>query len=248
MSAGGALRVKQPAERLVERFEFGRPGGADIASIAGITITPAGRVTEVTPLTVPVQSNGLTYALLTLAGGTAGELYALEVLVEDTAGNRFEQEREILCVDLSFRVPGQAAPTYLSFEAFVARAGVEEAVRLTDSLGTGAIDAERLDAALLDAQATVDAYIGRRYAVPLALPAPAPIPSLVFDLAIARLYTHDLPANVEQKRDAAMALLADIAAGEAVLAGLVDPADSSPAPVLVEQGARLFTRSGMRGF
>jgi phage gp36-like protein len=243
-----ALRVKQPAERLLERFEFGQPAGLAIASIVSATVTPAGRVTEVTPLTLPAQSVGLTYALVTLAGGTAGELYALDVLVEYTGGNRFEAEREILVADLSFRVPGQAAPSYLSFEEFVARVGVDEAVRLTDSLGTGTIDAARLDAALIDAQATVDAYLAVRYAVPVALPAPAPIPALTFDLALARLYTHDLPANVAAKRDQALALLADIAAGKAALAGLVEPTGSSPAPVLVETGERLFFRSNMRGY
>ncbi|MFN7400564.1 MAG: gp436 family protein [Sandaracinobacter sp.] len=240
--------LKQPAERILQRFEFGQPGGAAITSIIETGVTPRGRVAEVTALTIGSAIVGSTYAQLALVGGTAGELYNVRCLVADAGGNRFEQDAEILVLDLAFRDAGTATPGYLSLQAFVQRAGVDETVRLTDEAGTGVIDAARLDAALQDAQALIDSYLGARYQVPLALPAPAPIPTLTFDLAVARLYRGELPDGVEAKRDEAVRLLKDLAAGKAAIPVAPAPTTTSPAPVLVEPHDRLFSRKRMGGF
>ena len=240
--------IKQPAERILKRFEYGQPGGVAITTIVESTVLPAGRVPQVTALTIGSAIVGSTYAQLALVGGTVGELYSVRCLVEDAAGNRFEQDAEILVLDLAFRDAGTVTPGYLSLEAFIQRVGVDEAVRLTDEAGTGTIDAARLDAALQDAQALVDSYLGARYQVPLSLPAPAPIPTLTFDLAVARLYRGELPAGVEAKRDEAVRLLKDLAAGKAAIPVAPAPTTTSPAPVLVEPHDRLFTRKRMGGF
>lgn len=240
--------LKQPAERILQRFEFGQPGGMAITAIVETAITPAGRVPQLAALTVGSAIVGSTYAQLALVGGTAGELYSVRCLVQDAAANRFEQNAEILVLDLAFRAAGTVTPGYLSLEAFIQRSGVDEAVRLTDEAGTGTIDAARLDAALQDAQALVDSYLGARYRVPLTLPAPAPIPTLAFDLAVARLYRGELPAGVEAKRDEAIRLLKDLAAGKAAIPVAPPPTTTSPAPVLVEPHDRLFSRKRMGGF
>jgi phage gp36-like protein len=240
--------IKQPAERILQRFEFGQPASLAITSIVETGVTAAGRVPSVTALTIASQIVGSTYAQLALTGGTAGELYAVRCLVEDAGGNRFEADAEILVVDLGFRVPGSAAATYLTFGEFVARVGVDEAVRLTDEAGTGAIDGPRLLAALTDAQAIVDSWLGTRYAVPLAAPVPAPIPTLTFDLALARLYRGEPPAGVEAKHQDAIRLLKELSTGRAAIPVPPAPTAASPAPVLVEPTDRLFTRKRMQGF
>lgn len=240
--------IKQPAERILQRFEFGQPAGLAITTLVETGVAAAGRVPAVTALTVASGIVGTTYAQLALVGGTAGELYTVRCLVEDSGGNRFEADAEILVVDLGFRVPGQAVATYLTFAEFVARVGVDEAVRLTDEAGTGAIDGPRLAAALLDAQAIVDSWLGARYAVPLAAPVPAPIPTLTFDLALARLYRGELPAGVEAKQAEALRLLKELSLGRATIPAPPAATADSPAPVLVEPHDRLFTRTRMGGF
>jgi|GEM_PF-1436346 len=240
--------IKQPAEVKLQRFEFGQPAGAAITSIVSAGITAAGRVPEVTALTIGSQIVGFTYAQLRLEGGTNGELYHVEVLVEDVSGNRFEGDAEVLVLDLGFRAAGAQISTYLTIAQFIARTGIDEAIRLTDEAGAGVIDAARLDAALIDAQSLVDSYLGARFTVPLAAPIPAPIPTLTFDLALARLYRGELPAGVEAKRDEALRLLKDISAGRASIPVAPAPTVTSPAPVIVQPHDRLFTRQRMDGF
>jgi phage gp36-like protein len=234
--------LKQPSERALLRFEIGQPGGVPLVALHASSITAAGRVAPVTPLTSDSTIVGSTYVQLRLLGGTVGELYRVSAVAEDSAGNRFEADREVYVLELGFREAAGTAP-YLSIADFVARAGVDEAVRLTDELGANAIDAPRLLAALTDAQAMIDAQLAARYAVPLAAPAPAPIPTLTYDLAVARLYRDALPEGVAAKQAEAIRLLKDLAAGRAALPIAAAPTDSSPAPVIVEPHERLFTRA-----
>ncbi|MFN3371644.1 MAG: gp436 family protein [Sphingomonadaceae bacterium] len=241
--------IKQPAEVTLRRFELGQPAGVPLQSLVSATATPAGRVVPaVTPLVIDSAIVGQTYVQLRLTGGDAGELYHLSVLVEDEAGHRFEADAEVLVVDLAFRAAGAQTSLYLSIEQFIARTGIDEAIRLTDETGAGFIDARRLDAALLDAEATVNSYLGVRYRVPVALPAPDPLPTLTFDLALANLFRGELPAGVAERRDAAIALLKDLAAGRAALPEATAPAASSPTPVLVSTPERRFDRRRMAGF
>ena len=243
-----APAIKDPAGRAHVRFEYGQPAGMPLTGIVSVTITPRGRVTEVTPLTVAAQHAGSTYALISLDGGTDGELYLIECLVT-TGDGEYGQRSEVLCIDLSWRIPGIALPSYVDIARFVARAGIDLSIRLTDEDGRGAIDAERLERALLDAQALVDSYLAAKYAVPLALPAPDPIPTITYDLAVARLYSGELPAQLEAREQAARKLLADLAQGKAVLTVPVAPTAAAPMPVLVQPGpGRIFTRDSMTGF
>lgn len=241
--------IKQPAEVTIRRFELGQPAGVPLQSLVSATATAAGRVDPaLSPLVIESVIVGQTYAQARLSGGDPGELYHLSVLVEDEDGNRFEADAEVLVVDLAFRAAGAQVSLYLTIEAFVARTGIDEAIRLTDESGTGHIDARRLDAALLDAEATVNSYLGVRYQVPVALPAPDPLPTLTFDLALANLYRGELPAGVAERRDAAITLLKDLAAGRAALPEVAAPAAASPTPVLVSVPERRFDRRRMAGF
>lgn len=239
--------IKQPGERIGVRFEYGQPGGREVTSIIAADVTAAGRVAEVLPLSVAAQVHGSSYALITLEGGSIGELYVIEVLVGTDDGERVAQRQELLCLDLSFRVPDVALPTYLSIGEFVARAGLDLAIQLTDEAATGAIDAERLEAALLDAQGLIDSYLGQRYAVPLAAPVPPPIPTLTYDLAFARLWRGELPDGAARAHAQALQALRDLAAGRAVLSLDAPPSPLASATVMFRGHDRLFSRDTMAG-
>ena len=237
--------LKDPAERAQLRFAFGRP----VVSIDSVSITPRGRVAEVVALSAVAQEAGADFALVSFEGGTDGELYLIECQAIGSAGGIAEARLELLCIDLSWRVPGAAQPSYMDIAGFVARAGLDLSIELTDEDGRGAIVAETLEAALLDAQAEADSYLAGRYQLPLSLPAPAPLPTLVYDRALARLYKHGAPDQVLKRSDEALRRLREIGEGKAQLAVAVPPAATSPAPVLTQPGEpRLFTRDALRGF
>lgn len=238
--------LKDPAGRAHLRFVFALVGGVPIGAISSVTITPRGRVEEVAALIVAAQHAGTDYAMVSLDGGTDGELYLVECLVSDGSGGQIEQRQELLCIDLSWRVPSQAQPTYMDIAGFVARAGLDLCIELTDEDGRGAIVGQTLEAALLDAQSEADSYISARYQLPLALPVPAPLPTLIYDRALARLYKHGAPEGVVKRSDEALRRLRELGEGKAQLAVPVAPATSAPEPVLFRPGANVFSRESLR--
>jgi phage gp36-like protein len=66
----------------------------------------------------------------------------------------------------------------------------------------------------------IDAYLGVKYVVPLAAP-PAQVKALAVDLAIYHLYSRRsvVPPVRQQKHEAAVAFLKQVAAGQLVIAG-----------------------------
>ncbi len=92
-----------------------------------------------------------------------------------------------------------------------------ELVQLTDDAGAGAVDTTKVDAALAAASATIDAYAGARYALPLQTA--EKVKQLSIDLAIYELEKRRrrLREATVAARDAALAFLRDLAAGRAVL-------------------------------
>lgn len=92
-----------------------------------------------------------------------------------------------------------------------------ELIQLTDDAGTGTLDTAKVDAALAAASATIDAYAGARYTLPLQ--ASEKVKQLCLDLAIYELEKRRrrLREATVAARDAAIAFLRDLAAGRAVL-------------------------------
>jgi phage gp36-like protein len=74
--------------------------------------------------------------------------------------------------------------------------------------------------AISKAEAEIDSYLGVRYVVPLSAP-PAQVKALAVDLAIYHLYTRRsvVPMVRQQKYDAAVAFLKQVAAGQIVIVG-----------------------------
>ncbi len=241
--------LKQPREQLVYPFDFSARLGTTgaIASIVSASVTARGLVTVVTPLTIGAQAFAAQQVRLRLDGGTDGETYLISVVVSDAAGQTHELDAEIVAVDFGFEIPTVASP-YLSAQAFVARIGLDEAIRLTDTIGTGRIEVARLATALADAQAETDGYLAAKYATPLAT-VPALVATIVHDLAMARLWQSEAPAAVIQRQDAARRQLRDIAKGVMTLPGaeLLAAATVNETPVLTTGPARLFNRDTLRG-
>ena len=93
------------------------------------------------------------------------------------------------------------------------RFGADEIARLADT-GEG-VGAARLDAALADAAAAIDAALGGSFDLPL--PGGPLLVGLACDLARERLYDDKAPDAVTSRADQARTALADIAAGKATL-------------------------------
>lgn len=118
---------------------------------------------------------------------------------------------------------------YATQAALVERYGADELVQLTDHAGAGIIDAVAVAAALDDAQATIDGYLGARYAVPVA-PSPALLARLACEIARYQLHGKAADDTVRRAYEDALRTLRDLSSGAAVLVGAAAaPADAAPA-------------------
>jgi phage gp36-like protein len=81
-------------------------------------------------------------------------------------------------------------------------------------------DSQVVAEAINRAEAEIDAYLGSRYALPLT-PVPDQVKGLSIDMALYHLYSRRsvAPPIRRQKYEAALSLLKQIAAGEAVVEG-----------------------------
>jgi phage gp36-like protein len=107
-------------------------------------------------------------------------------------------------------------------------------------------------ACITKAEAEIDAYLGQRYEVPLAV-LPAAVASWAVDVAIYHLYSRRsaVPAVREERYRRVLAFLREVAAGTAVLGseGAELPRRrESGAPAEVAAAPRVFHRDGLRDF
>lgn len=124
-----------------------------------------------------------------------------------------------------------------------------ELIQLTDDAGTGLVDSAKVAAALAAASATIDAYAGARYSLPLA-PSDK-VTQLCVDLAIYELEKRRrrIREATLAARDAAFSFLRDLARGRAVLdqpAGA--PPQTSEADVKKTEEERVFSDEKLEGF
>jgi phage gp36-like protein len=114
------------------------------------------------------------------------------------------------------------------------RLGTAVYVELTDDTGSGVADEERVTEARTAAEAEIDSYLGRRYAVPLDVTGqsePADLlKRLTVDLAEYRLRGRRLPIpdDVRRNRDLVLQWLQRAASGEVALPA-ADEVPSNPA-------------------
>jgi phage gp36-like protein len=240
--------VKQPRPTLKYALNFATIAtGFVITNVQSLVVTARGLVTEETPLTATQETYLGTTLYIKLAGGTDGETYLVNALVQDNNGETHEADVEVGVIDLTFRVPdAPAAVTYIAPADYVTRYGVPETIRLTDENQLGVIDKGVLFAALADAAAEMDGYLAKRYALPLA-PVPPLLESIAAAITRARLHTADMPELVADTLKAARQQLRDISRGEIVLPNVVATGTSSGAPVY-ETSQGPFSGRKMRCF
>ncbi|MFQ5818138.1 MAG: gp436 family protein [Terriglobia bacterium] len=125
----------------------------------------------------------------------------------------------------------------------------DELIQLTDDAGSGSVDTTKVDAALAAASATIDAYAGARYTLPLQTS--EKVKQLCVDLAIYELEKRRrrLREATVAAHDAALRFLRDLAAGRAVLD---QPAGAQPqateADVKKTEQERVFSDEKLREF
>ncbi|WP_439532034.1 phage protein Gp36 family protein [Polymorphobacter sp.] len=239
------MKIKQPFETLRVALAYGQP----LASVSAVTIAPRGMVPGGTALTSLAPAIVGSEVRIDLLAGADGERYLITVQAAATAGDLLERETEVAVVDLAWAVP-DLVTTYLTAQEFVDRLGLDQSIRITDTEGTGRIDAARLGKAIVDASAETEAYLAGRFATPLSVSSPL-LAGIVFDLAVARLWIGEAPDSVTNRASAAVALLRDIAKGVVTLPGaaLADPAVISATPVLTtEQTGAVFSRAKLSQF
>lgn len=107
---------------------------------------------------------------------------------------------------------------YCTISDLTTRYSAQELIDLSDRADppVGAIDTAVLDAAIAEAGAVIDSYLGGRYTLPLATTPPA-LTAAACHLTRYALYDDRAPERVRELRDEAVAWLRDLAAGRAVL-------------------------------
>lgn len=109
-----------------------------------------------------------------------------------------------------------------------------ELIRLTDSSGSGAVDAGWTELACIYANAAINGYVGAAYTLPL--PAESELlKSLGLDLAHWRCYRYAPLEHVQKAHDAAISRLRDISAGRLKL-DLPEGSVATPVTPLIRAG------------
>lgn len=237
------MKIKQPFESIVLALPF------PAAPVTIVSVTPVARglVSGGAALVIVSSTIVGNSVEVAVSGGADGERYLVTVRAMIGGAVPTEREAELAVVDLSWAVPTLTNP-YLSAAGFVERLGLDDAIRITATSDGTRIDAARLQRAIDDAQGEAESYLASRYTTPLS-PVPAMITTIVFDLAVARLWTADLPKGVADRRDRAQAMLRDIAAGKVTIPGAaaLTPAATAPEPVLFQGNDRVLSRTTLRG-
>ncbi len=138
---------------------------------------------------------------------------------------------------------------YATLADLIERASFAEIRQIADHDRDGAIDADVIEAALIDADNLVNGYVATKYAVPL-----ASVPDLVrtWSVSIARyvLHRNGAPEHVATDYKDAIAALKDVARGNIVLPVQdgAAPLDTTAGTVMAEHPPLVFTPDKLRGW
>jgi phage gp36-like protein len=128
--------------------------------------------------------------------------------------------------------------------------GENELIRCTDDEDTGAVDDAVVARAIADADNEIDAYLGKRHAVPLTI-VPDLVRKLSGDITAYNLYSRRIgpPEFRVQRYEQAISKLREARDGKLSL-GEKDPEtppSTSEAPS-ISSSPQVFTRDSMKGF
>lgn len=127
------------------------------------------------------------------------------------------------------------------------RFGTDELEALAPD-GMGGIDATRTSAAIADAVAEMNSYLGRRYSVPVVNGGPVLL-ACCCDIARFYLYTSSPTEEVQQRYQSRVAWLKDVAADRATLGAAEEAADDDTGRAISRtSNTRTFTKDTLAGF
>ena len=128
------------------------------------------------------------------------------------------------------------------------RYGSVELAQLSDRVNGSVIDVTVVARALADADAEIDAWLGGRYALPLAS-VPAVLERVACDIARYRLYDDRATEQVRQRYEDAIRDLKAIAAGTLALDGVTPPAPADGGNhVNYRSPERVFNADALSGY
>lgn len=138
--------------------------------------------------------------------------------------------------------------SYCTADQLIDRFGADELLQLTDRDQNGFIDDQAVSAAISDASALIDGYLGGRYALPLSV-VPTVLAKICADIARYNLYDNAVPEVVEKHNTAAMAFLKSVGKGEVRL-GLSDSEETATSDdaIEVQSGGSVWSRKDSKGF
>lgn len=139
---------------------------------------------------------------------------------------------------------------YVTLAQLIERYGEPALVALTDrgQFATGVVDDAAINRAVADADAVIDGYLVRKYALPLAVAQPLLV-KIAGSLVFYDLHTYQPDEKIVNEQKLALAMLRDIATGTVALtvAGLeADNVAGSGARITDRD--RLMTQDNMKGF
>lgn len=139
--------------------------------------------------------------------------------------------------------------SYATQADLVSRYGETEIIQLSDRANTGVIDSGVVEDKLADADAEIEAYLGMRFALPLAV-VPTVLKRVACDIARYHLYDNRATDDVVRRYKDAIAFLSALAAGK-VSIGIDPVAGTTPAasdvPV-VDAAPQVFDRGTLGDF
>ncbi len=140
--------------------------------------------------------------------------------------------------------------SYCTLEDIYGSMEESDVIGYTDDAGANTVDETRTTQAIDGAGALIDAYLAKRYTVPLA-PVPGMIRELAVDIAIYKICSRrdQAPEGRRKKYEDAIRLLEKIAEGKAMVPGAAQSTGkSSDGACDLTSDPRVFSRASLAGF
>ncbi len=139
-------------------------------------------------------------------------------------------------------------PVFADLAAMQARFEERDLIELTDAAQADVIDADRIDRALLKADALITGYVAARHADVASLAGNSILADVACDIAFADLWRSEQPDWVKARLKGAMAQLEAISKGTIKLDGGTEEAAPRPGQILTSGPERTFDRDGLRSY
>lgn len=141
---------------------------------------------------------------------------------------------------------------YTSLENITGQISESRVIELTDDEQLDVVNSDRVNEAIVSADAIIDGYCSARYIVPFN-PVPAIIAKYSLDMAIYNLYSRrveTMPEVRDKNNTLAINGLKAIAKGEITLGStaVVAPTTAANTPAVVRTNDRLFTSAKMDSY